>query len=181
MASSGFMHLLLFFLFAALASSASISNNVFESHGVTGRSLLQQKAACPVNFESQNYTIMTSQCKGPNYQASSCCGAFKQLACPFSQQLNDLKNDCASTLFSYINVYGKYPPGLFASLCREDQDGPSHHGIVHVQQQQPLASGLYELQLLPQFSSFELGEQAEALEDEIEVLLEALTGRRLAS
>ncbi|KAK2980331.1 hypothetical protein RJ640_012201 [Escallonia rubra] len=123
MASSGFMHLLLFFLFAALASSASISNNVFESHGVTGRSLLQQKAACPVNFENQNYTIMTSQCKGPNYQARSCCGAFKQLACPFSQQLNDLKNDCASTLFSYINLYGKYPPGLFASLCREDQDG----------------------------------------------------------
>ncbi|KAK3006003.1 hypothetical protein RJ639_016018 [Escallonia herrerae] len=38
---------------------------------------------------------------------------------------------------------------------------------------------LYELQLLPQFSSFELGEQAEALEDGLEVLLEALTGRRL--
>ncbi|KAK3006004.1 hypothetical protein RJ639_016019 [Escallonia herrerae] len=145
MASSGFMHLLLFFLFAALASSATISNNVFELHGITGRSLLQQKAgmlfiqewdalvvgyncdgkkkACPVNFENQNYTIMTSQCKGPNYQARSCCGAFKQLACPFSQQINDLKNDCASTLFSYINLYGKYPPGLFASLCREDQDG----------------------------------------------------------
>ncbi|CAK9171093.1 unnamed protein product [Ilex paraguariensis] len=80
---------------------------------------------CPVNFENQNYTIITRQCKGPQYNATVCCGAFKELACPFSDQINDLKNDCASTLFSYINLYGKYPPGLFSSLCREGKDGLS--------------------------------------------------------
>ncbi|MFQ6650378.1 hypothetical protein Gotur_022778 [Gossypium turneri] len=26
-------------------------------------------------------------------------------------------------MFSYINLYGKYPPGLFASECREGKEG----------------------------------------------------------
>ncbi|KAH0436143.1 hypothetical protein IEQ34_026463 [Dendrobium chrysotoxum] len=38
-------------------------------------------------------------------------------------QLNDLTNDCATTMFSYINLYGKYPPGLFAYECREGKEG----------------------------------------------------------
>ncbi|CAK9177592.1 unnamed protein product [Ilex paraguariensis] len=104
MASNRFFHLVLFFLLAGLASSTSISS-------------------CPVNFENQNYTIITSQCKGPQYNAKVCCDAFKQLSCPYSEQINDLKTDCASTLFSYINLYGKYPPGLFSSLCRDGKDG----------------------------------------------------------
>ncbi|RWV87905.1 hypothetical protein GW17_00050055 [Ensete ventricosum] len=49
--------------------------------------------------------------------------AFKELACPYADQLDDETNDCASTMFSYINLYGKYPPGLFASECREGKEG----------------------------------------------------------
>jgi hypothetical protein len=78
---------------------------------------------CPVNFEFQNYTIITSQCKGPDYPAKQCCAALVEFACPFSDELNDSTNDCASTMFSYINIYGKYPPGLFASECKGDKNG----------------------------------------------------------
>ncbi|OVA01383.1 hypothetical protein BVC80_437g4 [Macleaya cordata] len=113
----------LFFVLTGLAASSFISDDVFESHGSTGRTLLQAKKACPVNFEFQNYTIITSQCKGPQYPPKLCCGAFKEFACPFVDYLNDLSNDCASTMFSYINLYGKYPPGLFASECREGKLG----------------------------------------------------------
>ncbi|KAK5771978.1 hypothetical protein PVK06_048234 [Gossypium arboreum] len=38
-------------------------------------------------------------------------------------QINDFRTDCASTMFSYINLYGKYPPGLFAAECREGKQG----------------------------------------------------------
>lgn len=76
-----------------------------------------------MNFEFQDYTIITNQCKGPKYQPDLCCPAFKKFACPFADDLNDLTNDCASTMFSYINLHGKYPPGLFASMCREGKDG----------------------------------------------------------
>lgn len=80
-------------------------------------------AGCPVNFEFLNYTVITSQCKGPHYPADRCCAAFKNFACPYTEVLNDLTNDCASTMFSYINLYGKYPPGLFASECKEGKEG----------------------------------------------------------
>lgn len=80
-------------------------------------------AGCSVNFEFLNYTIITSKCKGPSYPPKDCCGAFKEFACPYVDVLNDLTNDCASTMFSYINLYGKYPPGLFAHECREGKEG----------------------------------------------------------
>ena len=85
--------------------------------------LVTSCAACTINFEFQNYTIITNQCRGPQYPAQSCCAAFKQFACPFADELNDLTNDCASTMFSYINLHGRYPPGLFASECREGKNG----------------------------------------------------------
>ncbi|KAK9152285.1 hypothetical protein Syun_010594 [Stephania yunnanensis] len=104
-----------------------VAGDVFEAHGPValpvGRALLQTKKACPVNFEYLNYTIITSQCKGPKYPPNLCCGALKEFACPYAAQLNDVSNDCASTMFSYINLYGKYPPGLFASECREGKQG----------------------------------------------------------
>ncbi|KAK9070635.1 hypothetical protein SSX86_011037 [Deinandra increscens subsp. villosa] len=101
----------------------SISDGVFSSQLSTGRSLLQAKKPCPVNFEFMNYTIITSRCKGPRYPADICCQAFKDFACPYSDELNDLSNECSSTMFSYINLYGNYPPGLFSSLCRDDKIG----------------------------------------------------------
>ncbi|KAL0886890.1 hypothetical protein Bca101_010873 [Brassica carinata] len=76
------------------------------------------ESPCPVNFEFMNYTIITSQCKGPKYPPKKCCAAFKEFACPYADELNDLSNDCATTMFSYINLYGKYPPGLFANSCQ---------------------------------------------------------------
>ncbi|TVU28307.1 hypothetical protein EJB05_19820 [Eragrostis curvula] len=108
----------------ASASGAFLSDTVFQgSAGSTGRSLLQAKKSCPENFEFQNYTIITSKCKGPKFPADKCCSSFLEFACPFKDYLNDDSSDCASTMFSYINLYGKYPPGLFASECKGDKNG----------------------------------------------------------
>ncbi|KAI6688615.1 hypothetical protein NL676_025443 [Syzygium grande] len=108
-----------------------ISDDLFESQALAGRHLLQAKQSCPVNFESLNYTIITSKCKGPPYPPKAFCGAFKEFACPYAHVLNDPKNDCASTMFSYINLYGKYPPGLFATECREVKQGLKCHHRHH--------------------------------------------------
>ncbi|XP_022735059.1 GPI-anchored protein LLG1-like [Durio zibethinus] len=108
------------FLLLGVFASTSISDGSFIS---TGRNLLQAKKACPVNFEFLNYTIITSRCKGPQYPPAQCCSAFKEFACPYAEQINDLTTDCATTMFSYINLYGSYPPGLFASECREGKEG----------------------------------------------------------
>lgn len=76
---------------------------------------------CPINFEIQNYTIITSQCK-PKYKSEDCCPAFEQFACPFREDLNDLRNDCATTMFNYIYL-NKIPRGLLNSLCGQVNDG----------------------------------------------------------
>jgi hypothetical protein len=34
-----------------------------------------------------------------------------------------MTTDCATVMFSYINIYGKYPPGLFANECKEGKEG----------------------------------------------------------
>ncbi|PWA46769.1 hypothetical protein CTI12_AA505330 [Artemisia annua] len=127
MDSFWFLHfvLLLFFPPTFVVSSPQISYNALESHRGITRNLLQQKQSCPVNFENENYTIITSQCKGPVYQRDPCCNSFLQVACPHWEHVNDEKTNCASTLFSYINLYGKYPPGLFASMCKGGKDGLS--------------------------------------------------------
>ncbi|XP_015953768.1 GPI-anchored protein LLG3 [Arachis duranensis] len=119
-----FSSILYFFLISTLATASPfLSNDIFESGGSTSRSLLQAKKACGVDFENQNYTILTSQCKGPQYPQKVCCEAFKQFACPFINEINDMATDCASVMFSYINIYGKYPPGLFANECKEGNEG----------------------------------------------------------
>ncbi|KAJ7948306.1 GPI-anchored protein LORELEI-like [Quillaja saponaria] len=117
-------HVLCLFLLTSLATASTfLSNDVFDSPGSTSRSLLQVKKACGVDFENQNYSILTSQCKGPQYPPKVCCQAFKEFACPFVDQINDLASDCAATMFSYININGKYPPGLFSSQCEEGKEG----------------------------------------------------------
>uniref|UniRef100_A0A7N0TJK4 GPI-anchored protein LLG1-like domain-containing protein n=1 Tax=Kalanchoe fedtschenkoi TaxID=63787 RepID=A0A7N0TJK4_KALFE len=80
-------------------------------------------ASCSEDFENKNYTVITSQCKGPRYSADACCNALKTFACPFADLINDETNNCATTMFSYINLNGRYPPGLFAHMCREGKDG----------------------------------------------------------
>ncbi|XP_023525704.1 GPI-anchored protein LLG1-like [Cucurbita pepo subsp. pepo] len=120
-----FSMLLLFFisLIFTASSSTSISADVFESKASIGRGLLQAKKDCPVNFEFLNYTIITGKCKGPRYPPKLCCSALTEFACPYADDLNDPTNDCASTMFSYVNLYGKYPPGLFSSECKGDKNG----------------------------------------------------------
>ncbi|GJN33658.1 hypothetical protein PR202_gb22279 [Eleusine coracana subsp. coracana] len=108
------------------AAAGFISNDALFGHGHvdgTGRSLLQAKKDCPVSFEGANYTLVTSRCKGPLYQPSLCCGALKDFACPYATYINDPSTNCAATMFSYINLYGKYPPGLFANTCHEGDKG----------------------------------------------------------
>ncbi|KAJ7981463.1 GPI-anchored protein LORELEI-like [Quillaja saponaria] len=119
-----FYHVPCFFFFISMATASTfISNEVFDSPGSTGRSLLQVKKACAVDFENKNYTVLTSQCKGPQYPPKVCCEAFKEFACPVVDEINDASSDCAATMFSYINIYGKYPPGLFANQCKEGKEG----------------------------------------------------------
>ncbi|XP_057509406.1 GPI-anchored protein LLG1-like isoform X2 [Actinidia eriantha] len=118
-----FVFLLTHFLSVSSSDSTFISDDVLGDQASIGRNLLQAKKSCPVNFEFLNYTIITSQCKGPRYPPKFCCAALKEFACPYVNELNDLTNDCATTMFSYINLYGKYPPGLFASQCREGKEG----------------------------------------------------------
>lgn len=91
-------------------------------------------AACSVMFEYENYSVLTSQCKGPNYPARVCCEAFKQFACPYTEVINDLSTDCAASMFDWIYIYGKYPAGLFYNNCKEGKEGldcrsvQPHHG-----------------------------------------------------
>jgi hypothetical protein len=87
-------------------------------------------AACHVNFEFKNYTILKTWCKGPRYPLVACCNAFKEFACPYVDAINDMTNDCAATMFSYINLYGGYPPGLFANMCREGNLGLNCTNVV---------------------------------------------------
>lgn len=110
-------------IFSGHSASSSISDGVYASQSSIGRNLLQNKKACPINFEFQNYSVITTQCRGPRYPPKLCCDAFAQFACPFVDYLNDLSSDCASTMFSYININGKYPPGLFAFECKGDKEG----------------------------------------------------------
>ncbi|EOA17504.1 hypothetical protein CARUB_v10005837mg [Capsella rubella] len=116
--------LLSILILSEFASSLHISLDEFdETHPSTSRALLQARATCKEDFASKNYTVITSKCKGPNYPAKVCCSAFKDFACPFAEAINDEKTDCASTMFSYINIYGRYPPGIFANMCKEGKEG----------------------------------------------------------
>ncbi|AES74690.2 hypothetical protein MtrunA17_Chr6g0452621 [Medicago truncatula] len=120
-----FSSILYFLLLATLVSSSPfITDDIFGSGASSGRSLLQARKACRVNFENfKNYTILTGQCKGPKYAPKVCCESFKQFACPFAEEISDLTTDCANVMFSYINLHGKYPTGLFAKHCKEGKEG----------------------------------------------------------
>ncbi|XP_074310826.1 GPI-anchored protein LLG1-like [Silene latifolia] len=121
---------IIFCLFSStFASDSFISSSVLGTDQLdqprlsTSRALLQAQKPCPINFENQNYTIITSKCKGPRYPAAECCPSFTDFACQFSDELNDLTNQCAQTMFSYINLNGGYPPGLFANECKGSKRG----------------------------------------------------------
>ncbi|XP_078437186.1 GPI-anchored protein LLG2-like [Wolffia australiana] len=101
----------------AAVASGFISEGALVSSMPRSRTLLQAKTNCPISFEFMNYTVLTSECKGPRYPPELCCPAFVKFACPYADVLNDPTNTCASTMFSYINLNGNYPAGLFANTC----------------------------------------------------------------
>jgi hypothetical protein len=80
-------------------------------------------AACNVDFESKNYTILTSRCKGPRFPPLACCNALKDFACTYADAINDMTADCTAIVFSYMDLYGGYPPGLLANMCSEGKLG----------------------------------------------------------
>lgn len=73
-----------------------------------------------MNLETANYTEVTSRCRGPVYNESLCCAAFSDFACPYGAYINDMTTNCAATMLSYLRLYGRYPPGLFANTCKQD-------------------------------------------------------------
>lgn len=75
------------------------------------------------------------------YPPTLCCNAFKQFACPFADQISDMTTDCATVMFSYINVYGKYPPGLFANECKEGKEGLDCSTVNKVATPPPSSNG----------------------------------------
>ncbi|KAI4976801.1 hypothetical protein ZWY2020_050408 [Hordeum vulgare] len=108
---------LFLFLAAALAGFASaapfVSACSIPEPGRAGRrSLLQTKDSCPLNFEYQDYTIITSKCKAPKYPLTECHDAFKEVACPFATYLNNRSTDCGDIMLAYIKLHGSYPAGL---------------------------------------------------------------------
>ncbi|KAF7033356.1 hypothetical protein CFC21_044463 [Triticum aestivum] len=121
---------------ASASPSVSVSDSVFQaSTGSTStgrRSLLQTKRDCPMSFETQNYTILTNKCKGPQYPPNECCEAFKEFACPFAAYINNQSTNCADTMLTYINVHGSYPAALFADECLKGKEGVSCEGIPEI-------------------------------------------------
>ncbi|KAL2496682.1 Forms aploid and binucleate cells 3 [Forsythia ovata] len=79
-------------------------------------------ADCPLNLETLNYTVVTSQCKGPHYIMERCCPPLKELLCPIRDEINDMKTNCMET-FKLCKSVGKYPAALFANLCTEPKEG----------------------------------------------------------
>ncbi|XP_059288493.1 GPI-anchored protein LLG1-like [Lycium ferocissimum] len=118
--------LFFFILAVGLASSSPtyISYDVLNVHMLGGRGLLENflvKNDCPIDFEREDFSPLTGQCKGPNYNPLTCCNAFKQVACRYAKELNELENGCATGMFSIINKL--YPLELFDKMCKEDKEG----------------------------------------------------------
>ncbi|GAA0166810.1 hypothetical protein LIER_21881 [Lithospermum erythrorhizon] len=118
--------LCLSFIITSSSSTSALvsggSDGIFQWSPSTGRSILQAKTDCPINIELLNYTILTSQCKIP-YDPQPCCAALAELACPHVNLLNDSKNKCSDTLYSYLDRGLGYPPGLFSNTCTPTKEG----------------------------------------------------------
>ncbi|KAF3331355.1 putative receptor-like protein kinase [Carex littledalei] len=70
-----------------------------------------EETNCPIDFTTLNYTVITSQCKAPEYNATLCCSAFKEFACPLAPQINNIKNNtCALSMFKTLHTKGNYKP-----------------------------------------------------------------------
>ncbi|XP_060189116.1 GPI-anchored protein LLG1-like [Lycium barbarum] len=118
--------LFFFFLADGLASSSPsyISYDALNVH--MRRGLLERfmvKNDCPIDFEKEDFSVLTNQCKGPNYNPVTCCNGIKQIACRYAEEINDENNRCAQGMNYFINKKGGYPMGLFSNMCRDDREG----------------------------------------------------------
>ncbi|WVZ86275.1 hypothetical protein U9M48_033082 [Paspalum notatum var. saurae] len=93
------------------------SSNITKS---SSRKLIAARVqVCPVRFDQMDMSAVVSSCRG-RPSAVRCCGALKDVACPYSDLINDNENNgCASEMFYQIIVRGRLQPGLFSHLCRE--------------------------------------------------------------
>ncbi|CAN4116830.1 unnamed protein product [Withania somnifera] len=122
--------LFFFFLAVGLASSSPdhISYEALKVHMLGGRGLLESffvKDYCPVDFSKEDYTPLTSTCKGPYYNPLVCCNGFKQIACKYTELINNVENGCATGLFFFMGKQGGYPNDLFNQICKGDKEGLS--------------------------------------------------------
>ncbi|KAK4366333.1 hypothetical protein RND71_014213 [Anisodus tanguticus] len=118
--------LFFFFLAVGLASSSPsyISYDALNVH--MRRGLLEKylvKNDCPIDFEKEDFSVLTNQCKGPNYNPITCCNGLKQVACRHPKEVNGVENGCATGMFYFINKRGGYPYSLFSNMCKEDKEG----------------------------------------------------------
>ncbi|XP_024372672.1 GPI-anchored protein LLG2 isoform X1 [Physcomitrium patens] len=90
--------------------------------GIPSRHLLQTLQPCPVDFANQNYSIVTSVCNATAPDMPKCCSSFTEFACQFASYINDESTNCATAMFSYLNIAGNYQAQLFQG-CRGDAQG----------------------------------------------------------
>ncbi|KAG0570496.1 hypothetical protein KC19_6G166700 [Ceratodon purpureus] len=95
---------------------------------ISSRRLLQTVKPCPIDFATQNYTVVTSVCNATNPNMPVCCAAFAEFACPFASYLNDASTNCAVAMFTYLNMAGNYPKQMFMS-CQGDANGVACPGL----------------------------------------------------
>ncbi|KAJ7558198.1 hypothetical protein O6H91_04G027900 [Diphasiastrum complanatum] len=89
----------------------------------SARHLLQAKIPCPIDMANLNYTPCISICKAPNFPKVPCCEGFKAVVCPIVLYFNNASTDCPDEFFSYLNLYGSFPGGLFNDYCVEGVQG----------------------------------------------------------
>ncbi|KAG0580727.1 hypothetical protein KC19_4G194500 [Ceratodon purpureus] len=90
--------------------------------GIPTRHLLQTVQPCPVDFATQNYSVVTSVCNATNPNMPVCCQAFVEFACPFASYINDANTNCNVAMFTYLNMAGGYPEQMFTT-CQGDANG----------------------------------------------------------
>ncbi|XP_039020203.1 GPI-anchored protein LLG3-like [Hibiscus syriacus] len=112
-----FFFLVFFFLITGFATSSThILHRVLRES--KGHRVPKHSIPCQHDFQTMNYTIITSKCKGPDSPKRDCCNALLDFVCPIADIINDDKTDCAVLMFCSIRQHGDYPPSMFFNMCR---------------------------------------------------------------
>ncbi|CAM0903972.1 unnamed protein product [Alopecurus aequalis] len=80
---------------------------------------------CPVHFdETRKMGRIESKCRGQEMPNAECCKAFKAVACPYADLLDELTNHCNDELLLKIHAFCSVPIGYF-SFCGDSVRGIS--------------------------------------------------------